>query len=157
MDYAKIQAEAIKSKLNNNRVYEYKQDGRIYLSINGTAIFIIPEESYFLNLRESPFPKMMQIFSNFNKAHHTQTELSGERYCVDSKTLVAFKSEDHIVWFDEKILKKFDALNRIKIVSSGQLSPAGVYGVNGNLIGIVSPCRILNRKTGFAILLRPRL
>ena len=148
MDYGKIQAEAIKNRLSNNRVYEYKKDGRVYLSINGTAIFIIPEESYFLDLRESPFPKMMQIFSDFNKTHLTQTELSSERYCSGGKTAVAFKAKDYVVWFDEKILKKFGALNRIKIVSSGEFSPAGVYSVNDDLIGMISPCRILNFNYG---------
>ncbi len=135
MDYGKIQAEAIKKKLNNNSVY---------LAVDGAAIFIIPEDSYFLDLRESPCPKIMQIFSDFIKAHHTKVKLSCERYCADGKTLVAFKSEDHVVWFDEKILKKFDALNRIEIVSSGELSPAGVYSVNGSIMGIISPRRIHN-------------
>lgn len=144
MDYVKIQAEAIKRKSNNSRVYEYKKDGCIYLSVNGAAIFIIPEEAYFLDLRETPFPKMMQIFSEFNIAHHTPVELSNDRYCSDGKMLVAFKAEEHTVWFDEKILKKFGALSQLKIVSAGELSPAGVYDIKGNIIGIISPCRILN-------------
>ena len=50
MDVVKIQAEAIKSLIEYNRAMYFIKGSTAYLSIDGTEVFVIPADMFWLNL-----------------------------------------------------------------------------------------------------------
>ena len=57
-------------------------------------------------------------------------------------TAIKYKTDEYDVWFAERRLKRYGKLEKLKIMATGELRPAGIYDEGNNLLGILSPMRI---------------
>lgn len=144
MDVVKIQAEAIKSLIEYNRGMYFIEGNTAYLSIDGAEVFVIPADMFWLNLKREPVKSIPKLLENFEKSKRLGAKRTDVMKYCDKKngTAIKYKTDEYNVWFSEKRLKRYGKLEKLKIMATGELSPAGIYDEGNNLLGILSPMRI---------------
>ena len=144
MDVVKIQAEAIKSLIEYNRAMYFIKGSTAYLSIDGAEVFVIPADMFWLNLKREPVKAIPKLFENFEKSKRLEAKRTDIMKYTDKKngTAIKYKTDEYDVWFAERRLKRYGKLEKLKIMATGELRPAGIYDEGNNLLGILSPMRI---------------
>lgn len=147
MDVVKIQAEALKELLMyNNRVRWFEKDEVMYLIMtDGVALYAIPKEKFFLNLKKDQCTSVNTVLQYFNSnPEKYEMALTDELKNIEKPkcTAIKFEGKNFNIWFNEKRLKKFGKLTDLKVVATKQLAPVGVYTKAGEFLGLLTPLNV---------------
>lgn len=147
MDVAKIQAEALKELvMYQNRVAWFEKEGFIYLIMtDGAALYAIPKEKFFLNLKKEQSSSVNTVLQYFNSnPEKYEMALTDELKNIENPkcTAVKFEGKNFNIWFNEKRLKKFGKLTDLKVIATKRLAPAGICSKENKFLGLLSPLNI---------------
>ena len=140
MKEIKVQQDVLALALgkNLNRVRFGKlNDGRMGVTIDGFAVYIIYSDNVFLDTRKFQTIELQKIFDDVFKAKDIIP--TGVSILKLKDTLKEFKNDDTTAYFNEKLFKYFDS--KKKLTYSYHKTKLFVFE-NGELVGLVLESRV---------------
>lgn len=140
MKEIKVQQDVLALAQTPHRVRFGKlNDGRMGVTIDGFAAYIIYSDNVFLDTRKFQTIDLQKIFDDAVEAKDIVP--TGVHICKSKDTLIEFKNDDTTAYFNEKLFKYFDS--KKKLTYSYHKTKLFVFE-NGELVGLVLESRVKN-------------
>ena len=138
MKEIKVQQDVLALAQTPHRVrFGRLNDGRMGVTIDGFAAYIIYSDNVFLDTRKFQTIDLQKIFDDVFKAKDIIP--TGVSILKLKDTLKEFKNDDTTAYFNEKLFKYFDS--KKKLTYSYHKTKLFVFE-NGELVGLVLESRI---------------
>ena len=138
MKEIKVQQDVLVLAQTPNRVrFGRLNDGRMGVTIDGFAAYIIYSDNVFLDTRKFQTIDLQKIFDDVFEAKDIIP--TGVSILKLKDTLKEFKNDDTTAYFNEKLFKYFDS--KKKLTYSYHKNKLFVFE-NGELVGLVLESRI---------------
>ena len=138
MKEIKVQQDVLALGKTPNRVrFGRLNDGRMGVTIDGFAVYIIYSDNVFLDTSKFQKFDLQKIFDDVFKAKDIIP--TGTHICKSKGTFIEFKNDDTTAYFNEKLFKYFDS--KKKLTYSYHKTKLFVFE-NGELVGVVLESRV---------------
>ena len=138
MKEIKVQQDVLVLAQTPNRVrFGRLKDGRMGVTIDGFAAYIIYSDNVFLDTRKFQTIDLQKIFDDVFEAKDIIP--TGVSILKLKDTLKEFKNDDTTAYFNEKLFKYFDS--KKKLTYSYHKTKLFVFE-NGELVGLVLESRV---------------
>ena len=138
MKEIKVQQDVLALAQTPNRVrFGRLNDGRMGVTIDGFAVYIIYSDNVFLDTTKFQTIDLQKIFDDVFKAKDIIP--TGVSILKLKDTLKEFKNDDTTAYFNEKLFKYFDS--KKKLTYSYHKTKLFVFE-NGELVGVVLESRV---------------
>ena len=138
MKEIKVQQDVLALAQTPNRVrFGRLNDGRMGVTIDGFAAYIIYSDNVFLDTRKFQTIDLQKIFDDIYNAKDIVP--TGVSILKMKDTLKEFKNDDTTAYFNEKLFKYFDS--KKKLTYSYHKTKLFVFE-NGELVGVVLESRV---------------
>ena len=138
MNEIKVQQDVLALAQTPNRVrFGRLNDGRMGVTIDGFAVYIIYSDNVFLDTRKFQTIDLQKIFDDVFEAKDIIP--TGVSILKLKDTLKEFKNDDTTAYFKEKLYKYFDS--KKKLTYSYHKTKLFVFE-NGELVGLVLETRM---------------
>ena len=138
MNEIKVQQDVLALTQTSYRVqFGGLNDGRMGVTIDGFAAYIIYSDNVFLDIRKFQTIDLQKIFDDVFKAKDIIP--TGTHICKSKDTFIEFKNDDTTAYFNEKLFKYFDS--KKKLTYSYHKTKLFVFE-NGELVGVVLESRV---------------
>ena len=138
MKEIKVQQDVLALAQTPHRVrFGRLNDGRMGVTIDGFAAYIIYSDNVFLDIRKFQTIDLQKIFDDVFKAKDIIP--TGVSILKLKDTLKEFKNDDTTAYFNEKLFKYFDS--KKKLTYSYHKTKLFVFE-NGELVGVVLESRV---------------
>ena len=138
MKEIKVQQDVLALEHTPNRVrFGVLNDGRMGVTIDGIAVYIIYSDKVFLDITKFQTIDLQKIFDDIYNAKDIVP--TGVSILKLKDTLKEFKNDDTTAYFNEKLFKYFDS--KKKLTYSYHKNKLFVFE-NGELVGLVLETRV---------------
>ena len=138
MKEIKVQQDVLALAQTPHRVRFGKlNDGRMGVTIDGFAAYIIYSDNVFLDTRKFSTIDLQKIFDDVVEAKDIIP--TGVHICKSKDTFIEFKNDDTTAYFNEKLFKYFDS--KKKLTYSYHKTKLFIFE-NGELVGLVLETRV---------------
>ena len=138
MKEIKVQQDVLALAQTPHRVrFGRLNDGRMGVTIDGFAAYIIYSDNVFLDTRKFQTIDLQKIFDDVFKAKDIIP--TGVSILKLKDTLKEFKNDDTTAYFNEKLFKYFDS--KKKLTYSYHKSKLFIFE-NGELVGLILETRV---------------
>ena len=138
MKEIKVQQDVLAMAQTPNRVrFGELSDGRMGVTIDSIAVYIIYSDNVFLDTRKFQTIDLQKIFDDVFEAKDIIP--TGVSILKMKDTLKEFKNDDTTAYFNEKLFKYFDS--KKKLTYSYHKTKLFVFE-NGELVGLVLESRV---------------
>ena len=138
MKEIKVQQDVLALAQTPHRVrFGRLKDGRMGVTIDGIAVYIIYSDNVFLDTRKFQIIDLQKIFDDVFEAKDIIP--TGVSILKMKDTLKEFKNDDTTAYFNEKLFKYFDS--KKKLTYSYHKTKLFVFE-NGELVGLVLESRV---------------
>ena len=138
MKEIKVQQDVLALAQTPHRVrFGRLNDGRMGVTIDGFAAYIIHSDNVFLDIRKFQTIDLQKIFDDVFEAKDIIP--TGVSILKLKDTLIEFKNDDTTAYFNEKLFKYFDS--KKKLTYSYHKTKLFVFE-NGELVGLVLETRV---------------
>ena len=138
MKEIKVQQDVLALAQTPHRVrFGNLNDGRMGVTIDGFAVYIIYSDNVFLDTRKFQTIDLQKIFDDVFEAKDIIP--TGVSILKMKDTLKEFKNDDTTAYFNEKLFKYFDS--KKKLTYSYHKTKLFVFE-NGELVGVVLESRV---------------
>ena len=138
MKEIKVQQDVLALAQTPHRVrFGRLNDGRMGVTIDGFAVYIIYSDNVFLDTRKFQTIDLQKIFDDIYNAKDIIP--TGVSILKMKDTLKEFKNDDTTAYFNEKLFKYFDS--KKKLTYSYHKTKLFVFE-NGELVGLVLESRV---------------
>ena len=138
MKEIKVQQDVLALAQTPHRVrFGRLNDGRMGVTIDGSAAYIIYSDNVFLDTRKFQTIDLQKIFDDIYNAKDIIP--TGVSILKMKDTLKEFKNDDTTAYFNEKLFKYFDS--KKKLTYSYHKTKLFVFE-NGELVGLVLETRV---------------
>ena len=140
MKEIKVQQDVLALAQTPHRVrFGRLNDGRMGVTIDGFAVYIIYSDNVFLDTRKFQTIDLQKIFDDISNAKYIVP--TGVHICKSKDTFIELKNDDTTAYFNEKLFKYFDS--KKKLTYSYHKTKLFVFE-NGELVGLVLESRVKN-------------
>lgn len=109
MNYVKLQKKILDNWLKNSREFRSKEtDDSYIITDNGYQLFIIPKDSFYLDMKKLMNDKPEINLDQMLKIDGEEGHLTNEMKVIGKGIVVKIESENNHLWLDKKLLDRYE-------------------------------------------------